>query len=242
MSVPPSRRTSSTPPAKGGRPDETEQREGKEFKLPPKKEQVEDKEEKPAKKGLFDIAAQEMTLQEKQQGLQQDVKAEAAKTTAVTGAQAAQQVTRIAQLIQNTVDTMHIGQIDAQTYASLNLKASAQIPPAFAGAKLKISYQENGITIRFDNFMTPQQQNTAITLVERNKEQLQDLVQALNSKNIQVTELTIGQHTVALPRVQPLPPPFQPTAAERPESEQQRERGGRQGREGEEGGAGGGPR
>jgi len=234
MSVPPaSRRPSSSPPSKG-RPDEAKESE-KTFKLPPKKDHIEAKEEEhPKKKGLFDIAQEEMKLQDKQQNLSQELKAETVKANEVTATEAVSQVNQVSQLIQRMVETMRIGQIDGKDYASLDLKSSSQVPPAFAGSNLTVSYQANGIVIHFDNFMTPQQQNTAINLVEKNKEQLQQMVQSLNSKNIQIAELSIGTHTVTLPRVEPLPPPFQPTIATQTETEQQRERGdeqeGRQGR------------
>jgi hypothetical protein len=247
MSVPPSRRSGSTPPSKG-RPEEAEEAKekgGKEFKLPPRKQSFEEKEPEeqlPKKKGLFDIAASmEMPVQAKEQGLQKAMDVQELKATGLTAAEAVQQVSRISQLIQRTVESMHIGQFNQQSYASLQLKAAPEVPPSFAGSNLTISYHENGISIRFDNFMTPQQQNTAITLVERHKEQLQDMVQALNSKNIQIAELAIGTHTISLPRVQPLPPPFK-IEPPSPGTEQQRERGDQEREGGEGGGRGGGPR
>jgi len=233
----PSRRhpSSSTPPAKG-RPEETSREgdgKGKEFKLPARKQPVESKEEKQSKKkGLFDIAASDAKVQGKEQSISQEMAAETTKSGAMSGIDAAQEVSKIAKLIQQTVETMHIGQVGESHFASLNLKTTAEIPAAFAGSNLTISYQENGIVIHFDNFMTPQQQNNAITLVEQHKEQLQEMIQALSSKNIQVAEMSIGAYTVALPRVQPLPPPFQPTAAPRADAEQQR--GGEEGREGKD--------
>jgi hypothetical protein len=241
MSVPPSRRPSSTPAPKG-RPDEkTDKTEGKEFKLPARKQPMEGKEEQqPKKKGLFDIAAMEVTVQAKEQGVSQQMKTQAAAAGAVTGAEAVAQVRQIGQLVQKTVESMQIGQVGEAHFTRLNLKTSAEVPVAFAGSNLTVSYQQNGVVIKFDNFMSPQQENNAITLVEKNKEQLQDMVQALSSKNIQVTELSIGNHTIALPRVQPLPPPFQPTAAPRGEAEQQRGRGDQEGQPG--GGEGGGGR
>jgi hypothetical protein len=237
MSVPPAgRQPSSTPPSKGRRPDDTKKGE-KEFKLPPKKQHVKEKEEK--KKGLFDIAAaEEMVAQEKQQNLSQEMKAESVKVGEVSASEAVGQMRQVSQLIQQMVGSMRIGQLGGKDFASLDLKAGAEVPESFAGSHLTISYQENGIVIHFDNF-SPQQQNMAITLVENNPEQLRQLVQALNAKHIQVVELSLGTHTVALPRVAPLPPPFQPPPATQAEAEQQRERGGGEREGGEEGGRGG---
>jgi hypothetical protein len=240
MSVPPSsRRPSSTPPSKGT--PEQDKEPTKKFHLPGKKEHVKEKDEgeeklMSKKKGLFDLTGQEANIQAKQQQLhQQDVEAAGAKASDISAVEAQAQVSQVSKIIQDMVAGMRVGQVEGQDFASMQLKQSAEVPPAFAGSNLTLSFQENGLTIRFDNFMTPQQQNTAINLVEQNKDQLQQMVQALNAKNIQVAELSIGTHTVAIPRVEPLPPPFQPPPAAGAETRQQQERGG-----GEEG-PGGGP-
>lgn len=232
MSVPPSeRRTSSTPPSKG-RPDEDDKKTGKSFRLPERKEPVHAQEEKNKKKGLFDLSADEIAMQRKQQGLEQSVEASEQAVANSSAIEAKGQIQQVARLIQNMVETMRVGQIDGKDFASLDLKKGAEVPPAFAGSNLTVSYQDNGITIRFDNFMTPQQQNEAITLIEKNKEQLLEMVQNLNAKNIQVTELAIGTHTVALPRVAPLPPPFQAPPAPESETRQQDQRRDREGEQG----------
>jgi hypothetical protein len=232
MSVPPTRRSSSTPPSKG-KPDEAKNKEGKDFKLPSRKQPVESKEEKEKKKNLFDIAGEKKIEQWSDQRLAQDYKTEEIKAGEVSKSQATAQVQQVSQLVQRMVETMRIGQIDGKTFASLDLKQGADVPQAFAGSHLTVSYQENGIVIRFDHFMSAQQQNTAITLVEKNKEQLEEMIRTLNAKNIQVHELAIGEHSVTLPRVAPLPPPFQPTSPPRSDAEQQRDRGGREGGQGE---------
>jgi hypothetical protein len=242
MSVPPSgRRPGSTPPSKGRRPDDEESKTEKSFRLPQRKGGVQEKDEEPKKKGLFDLTSKEVApMQEKQPGLQPNVKEVQAKaeSTAAIGEKA--QITQISQLVQRMVETMRIGQIDGKDIASLDLKKGPEVPQAFAGSNLTVSYEVNGITIHFDNFMTPQQQNSAIALVEKNKEQLIEMVQALNAKNIQVHELSIGTHTVTLPRVEPLPPPFQPPPSAEAETRQQRER--RDQEQGREGREQGGPR
>ena len=209
MSVPPSgRRPSSTPSSKGS-PDDTKESQ-RPFQMPGRKEKAQEQEEK--KKGLFELAQEDMGIQAKQQGLQQNAKTEEIEPglTAVTGTAAAAQVTQVGQLIQKMVETMYVGQVGGKEFASLNLKTSADVPNAFAGSNLTVSYETNSLTIHFDNFMSPQQQNTAISLVEKNKEQLLQMVEALGAKNIQIAELTIGTHVVALPRPAGLPAPFQP--------------------------------
>jgi hypothetical protein len=232
MSVPPSgRRPSSTPPSKG-KPDEGHENH-KDFKLPGKKDPVAGQDEKVKKKNLFDLAGEDNVLAGKQQGVQQEIKAEGMAADSISAVEAKQQINQISQLVQKMVETMRIGEVNGQQVASMDLKKGPDVPLAFSGSNLTISYQTNGIAIHFDNFMTPQQQNTAINMVEKNKEQLQQMVLALNAKNIQVAELTIGSHTVALPRVEPLPPPYQVLPGAQAETRQQQE-GGRQGREDQE--------
>lgn len=228
MSVPPSgRRPSSTPPSKG-RPDDDHKSE-KGFHLPGRKEAVDSKQEQPKKKGLFDLTGKEMAIQQKQQEVSQELKMGEVSAEKTAGIEATAQINQVSQLIQKMVETMRIGQIDGKDFASVDLKKGPEVPQAFAGSNLSVSYQANGINIRFDNFMTPQQQNSAINLVEKNKEQLLEMVQALNAKNIQVNELTIGTHSIALPRVEPLPPPFQTPPGAEGETRQQQQRGDREG-------------
>ncbi len=225
--IPPSRgQPASTPPSKG-RPDED--KKSKDFRLPDSKGKVGEKQED-KKKGLFDLAGGDIAIKEKQQNIQQDLKTEDIKTEQVSASEAKAQVAQVGQLVQKMVESMRIGQVDGKDFASLNLSASADVPTSFAGSNLTLSYQQNSLAIRFDNFMTPQQENNAITLVEKNKEQLQQMMQTLQAKNIQVSELLIGTHVVSLPEVQPLPPPFQPTAPSQPESQQREREEGRQGR------------
>ncbi len=234
MSIPPSdnRRPSSTPPGKSGS-SET-QDDQKPFTLPGRKEKVLGKEEEPKKKGLFDLTMEDVGIKSKQQALEEG--AEAAVETAsgsISSTTAVAQVQQIGQLIQKMVSTMAVGQMGGKDFASLNLKESPEVPQAFAGSNLTISYEANNLTIHFDNFMSPQQQNNAITLVEQNKEQLLQMVEALNAKNVQITELSIGNHLIAVPQPEGLPPPFQPITTE--ESERAREqRGQRDHREGDQ--------
>ena len=224
MSVPPAgRRPSSTPSSKDS-PDDTKESQ-RHFQMPGRKEKAQEQEEK--KKGLFDLAQEDMGIQKKQQGLQQNIKSEEidiAQTT-VTGASAAAQVTQVGQLIQKMVETMHIGQVGGKDFASVDLKTSADVPNAFAGSNLTVSYETNSLTIHFDNFMTPQQQNIAINMVEQNKEQLLQMVEALGAKNIQIAELSIGAHVIALPRPAGLPAPFQPVLTAETESTRREDQG-----------------
>lgn len=210
----------STPPSKGkGRPEESKNSTGKQFELPGKKEKVEEREEK--KKGLLDIAGEKLSVQERQASLGQNLKTEAAGAEKSTAVEAKAQVSQVGQLIQKMVASMRIGEIEGKNLLTAQLKASAEVPQAFSGSSLSLSYEANGLSIHFDHFMTPQQENNAITLVEKHKDQLEQMIQALHSKNIQVVGLTIGNHQVNLPQIQPLPPPFQATPPSGAETQQQ---------------------
>ncbi len=229
MSVPPTNKNTSSTPAGKGKPDEHE--DGKNFKLPTRKEQVSEKKGDPEKKkGVFDLAKEgTLTIKENKQELSQELSTESLKASELKPIEAAQQINQISALIQRTVESMQIGKVGETQFARLNLKENAtEIPTAFAGTNMTVSYELNSLKIHFDNFMTPQHQNEAISLVEKNKEQLQQMVDNLQSKNIQVTELLIGSHTVGLPRAQALPPPFQAPATAQAESEQRERQGGGQ--------------
>jgi hypothetical protein len=240
MTVPPSdRRPSSTPPGKQGPEDSKktdkpfhlpgERKEGVEEGIGEKKKGLfdlksDDKSEEKKKK-VFDMTSGEVALQSKQQGLQENIPSTVGEVqaTAKIASAAVAQVSQVGALIQKMVETMHVGQVGGKDFATLNLKTSVDVPPAFANSNLTVSYKDNGITIHFDNFMTPQQQNQAINLVEKNKEQLVQMVQTLNAKNIQVKELTIGSHVVALPHVEGRPAPFQPILTAETERGRRRE-------------------
>lgn len=232
MGVPPTR-PPSTPPSKG-REDKEREPEGtaeKKFRLPDKKP-VEKKEEKPTKKkDLFDLAAGETKAKAIKEEISEGQKLEAEELQKLEAAEGKTQISQIGQLIQKMVDAMQIGSVGGKDFASINLSTEPDVPEVFAGSNLTLSFQENGLVIRFDNFMTPQQEQNALTLVERNKEQLLDMIQNLQVKNIQVAEFNIGDRPIALPAIEPPPPPFQappPTApgtefGEKREKEEERE-------------------
>lgn len=229
MSVPPSRRSSGASSSNGESEGPGETKKSKiDFKLP-KKDQKLDQEKK--KKNLFDLVGGEQGMRDFLREIAQDQKAAMVKTSEIQAAPEKSAITFMNRLIERLVTDLKIGQIGGRDFASLNLSKS-EVPEAFAGSNLTLSYQMDGLTIHFDN-MTPQQINNAINLIEKNQEQLLDLVRALQGKNINLHELSIGSHVIALPRVQPLPPPFQPSQAGAGETRQEREQ--RELEEGEEG-------
>ncbi len=231
MAVPPPSSPSSTPSSNGenGGPSESKKSK-KDFRLPNKKK--EEGEEK--KKSLFDIAGGEgETAKEIKQEIEGKEMAEAKEASSIQSADVKASVAAIGRLIQSVVADMRVGQIDGKSLTSMTLsESSKELPEAFAGSSLTLSYQENGLTIHFDNFMTPQQENNAITLIEKNKEQLLEMVQALQAKNINIHELSVGNRTITLPRVEPIPPPLSPmetSAGETRQDREQQERGGEEG-------------
>lgn len=142
-------------------------------------------------------------------------------------------VSTVGQLILAMVDKMQVGTVEGKNFASMDISTEANVPEAFAGSHLTLSFEENGLVIHFDNFDSPQQEQNAINLIENNKEQLTQMLQALQTKNIQLTEFNVGNQSITLPRVEPLPPPLQPTPRPPTGGEAERERGERE--RGEEG-------
>ncbi len=180
----------------------------KSFELPDKKKQQQ--------------LAEQATVEEKKSQLSQEQLKGDQKISDVKATESTEAVKQITQLVQRMVTEMRVG----QNMASMRL-SETESPSSFAGSNLTVSMTENGLSIKVDEFMTPQQENQAILLVEKNKEQLVQMAQALQAKNIQVHDFTIGRHVVEIPRVEPLPPPFQPPPSTQAESEGgQRERGG----------------
>ncbi|MFZ0564619.1 MAG: DUF5421 family protein [Chlamydiales bacterium] len=225
MGVPPTRRPHSPPPSKG-RDDKERGPEGtsqKKFRLPDRKDvgekdtgkkELEQKEEKSVKKkNLFDLAAAEGEGKAKQikEEISEGQQVEAEELQKLEAGEAKSQVSQIGQLIQKMVDRMQIGTVGGKDFASIDLSSELDVPETFAGSNLTLSFQENGLVIRFDNFMSPQQEQDALIMVEKNKEQLLALVQNLQAKNIQVAEFNIGNRSVTLPVIEPQPSPFKPT-------------------------------
>jgi len=229
MSIPPTQPSSTPPSSNGDQGPEDKKKRRRDFKLPEKGE----KEEEKRKKGVFEIAG-DTTVKELKQQVQQSTQELKAEETSAISAKAT--ISQVSQLIQRMVSQMQIGSVGGKTFASLNLSGSNEVPGAFQGSNLTLSYEKNGLIIRFDNFMSPQQQQNAFTLIERNKEQLAQMIQNLQSKNIQVAELNIGDRSITLPRVEPLPPPFQPLPSSQAETKRDRGGGGGGEQEKREGG------
>lgn len=228
MGVPPSNLPPSSSPS--GRSSESDKgRPKRPFNL--RKEGRGD--EKEEKKGLFDLkkekeakeaALEARTLAEEKASENQ----EAQESQALTGVEAKAAVAKAGELIMKMIRQMQIGEVDGKEFAKIDLKGKEDVPSFLANTTLMLSQTEKGLSIQFTNFETPQQQALAIIAIEKNKEQLMTLMTNLQAKNIQVTELQIGTQTVALPRVEPLPPPFRPST-----SSQMDQRQGRQDQEGE---------
>ncbi|NGX60623.1 MAG: hypothetical protein K940chlam9_00089 [Chlamydiae bacterium] len=224
--IPPSKQTSSSPtaPSKGDKkePESANGGQQKEFRLSQRKKDEQEVDEKKKKQNLFDLSAEDQKQLEV--GTQAKQGAEVKEAGKLEGIAAQTQVQQVVKLIQKMVTTMQIGQVGGRDMASLTLEKGGDVPEAFSGSNLSLQFTENGLTIHFDNFMTPQQEQNAMLLIEKNKEQLTDMVRALQAKNIQIAELSIGKYTVNLPKVEPLPPPFQTIQPSGAETRQQREK------------------
>ncbi|MEZ5315319.1 MAG: DUF5421 family protein [Chlamydiales bacterium] len=179
----------------------------KDFTLPRKKEESKDK-----KESLFDIAGAELGLKELKQSQEFSESQEIASQDI---SEIKTDITAISKLIQNMVKEMQIGQLEGKDFANIQLsEASMNLPEAFLGSHLTLSYEENQLTIHFDNFMTPQQENNAMIMVEKHKQQLLDMIQTLQQKNIYIKEMSIGERAITLPRIESHPTAFRSIAAQ----------------------------
>lgn len=213
----------------------------KDFRLPEKKGAKDDETEKPfdllKKKGPKDDQSDfgQMADLAKQQALAEGKVADATKAE-LSAVEAKAAITKIAEIIFKLVAQMQVGAVGGKNFASLDLKGTADIPAYLQNTSLYVTQTAEGISIRFTNFESPQQQALAIAAIEQNKEQLTQLMLNLQTKNIAVADMTIGTHTVNLPRIEPLPPPFRPEPPARADTE-----AGERQRQRDEGGAGPGP-
>jgi hypothetical protein len=148
-----------------------------------------------------------------------------------TGIEARDAVAKVSEIIQRLVTQLQIGAIGGKNFASLDLKGTEDIPTYLRNTTLNITQDPDGLIIRFSNFESPQQQALAIQAIEKNKDALQQLMQSLHDRNINVVEMQLGNHSVTLPRVEPLPPPFQAPTAQGQE-QMDREGGGQQQKQG----------
>jgi len=246
MKIPPSGQPSPGVSGEGeaepSRPSRPKRDTGREFRMPGRKEEKgkeklkekvkeKEKEEEKKKKVLADVTYAEAP-KELKQGVAMGAEVKGAeKVATLTPAEA---MGKITQLIQNMATEMRVGTVGGQNFVSLTLGKGPEVPQVFTDAHLTINVQPGGLVIQFDRFSSPQNEQTAIFIVEQNKEQLEDMMRVLAAKNIQVAQLNIGAHQVALPRIEPLPPPFQPAAPTGAEGRFPGEEGG----EGGEGGEG----
>ena len=169
-----------------------------------------------------------------------DLGSETAEAKGIGSVEAQQQVARIGELIQRMVNQLQVGTIGGKDFASVDLKATPDVPSFFANTTLTLTQTSDGLVIRFSNFEDPQQQTAAVFAVEQNKEQLQQMLANLQAKNIAVAEMQLGNYSVTLPRVEALPPPFQMGGAGGEAPSERGTGGGGEGGAGEGGGGEGG--
>lgn len=218
MQIPPSKfpPSSSTSGKESGpgRVSSDKGKTGKDFKLPSTQEKGTDQgtdEKEIAKKGkgktLFDVSAAKTSDQTADELAQIAAAGETGTTSAQQMASIDSQasVAKIADLITTMVDRVGIGTIGGKSYASLDLKASPEVPDFFAGATLTLTQTDRGLNIQFTN-MTTQQQQAAVTAIEQNKQQLAQLQLNLQARNITLANLQIGDRIITLPQVQPTKP------------------------------------
>lgn len=189
-------------------------------------EEKEDKKLAQEKKKGEGLSAYEQAIQAKTQMGEEAKGAEAVKSLSAVAAKEGTQ--KIAALILKMVEKMQIGTVGGQTVASMELKATSDVPSFFANSTLTLIKTDQGIVINFNKFDTPLNERLAINAVESGKNELALLVNNLAALNIKIANFQIGNHTIEIPSVPP------PTATIQTESSTFRER-----REGGGGGGGG---
>lgn len=225
MGIPPSR----LPPSSSGSESSSSDRvqdgkSKKDFKLPNKTDQEGGKQGK-----LMEMAKEQQSI--KGQLSQGEIAAETASQTT-----AAASVAKVGELISQMVAQLGVGVVGGKDFASIELKGTAEIPEFLANTTLSLTATNSGLVVNFSNFESLSQQQTAILTIEQQTEQLQQLVNNLQAKGIQLADLQIGTHSITLPTPQAItpiqPPPISPEA-----QREEGQRGGQdQGGEGPEGG------
>ncbi len=157
------------------------------------------------------------------------------EVTQTASASAAAAVGKIGELIGQMVSQLAVGTVDGKTFASLDL--TTDVPEYLANTTLTLTQSENGLVVNITNFESLGQQQTAILNIQQQQEQLQQLVNNLQVKNIQLVDFQIGGHSINLPTAETVTPIEAPPIA----PEAQREEGQRGGDEGG-GDTGGGPK
>lgn len=233
MGVPPSNVPPGSTPSSSGRSSDSEKgRLRKPFHLPERGE----RDGQQDKKSLFDLA-REKKEKESAEGVQQQLKQDSLteqkinvqEVQEIASVEGKQAIAKVAELIQKMVNQLQVGVIGGKDFASVELKDKEDVPSFFANTTLNLTQSAEGLHIHFTNFETPQQQAIAVQMIEKNKAQLTQLMLTMQSKNIAIAGLQIGDQSITLPRIEPLPPPFKPVsptvqiATEREKREQQRE-------------------
>ncbi len=229
MAIPPFNLPPNQPPSRSS--DSDKGRPKKEFRLPDKKKGGGEKEEKEKlfeyKKEREAVGEAQIQTQLSEQKLSQAEKAE--NISELSGLEAKQAAAKTAELIQKMILQLQVGTVGGKNFASIDLKDTADVPSFFANTNLTLTQSTDGLIVRFTNFESAQQQAKAIQAVEMHKEQLSQMMMNLQAKNIVIAELQIGTHSVTLPRIEPLPPPFRPSSSSQTESGKREQKQGREG-------------
>lgn len=159
--------------------------------------------------------------------------AEITATASLEASEKAEAVKQIRELFK-MVETLRVDQTGS---AMLELKTNdIRIPEPFQGGQVMVTKVGDAISIELTPL--PEKQMNAVSLMKQNEEQLQQLIQGLHERGINVQDLKVGDQTIY--QAITAPTPFQAaeeTARERGEGRREGGEGGQGGREGgEEGG------
>jgi len=180
--------------------DKDQRVQKKEFRLPSKKKEQEEKKPK----------VKEVVVGSFLQNFPDNIVIEGGKVEisklSTSSIEIKLSIDKITALIQQMVDGMRIGQVDGKESVSIDLKTTPEVPHFLTGANLTITQVEKGtITVHFTN-LSESNLKVAINVMEQRRGELENLIQNLHMKNITLAELCIGEQRVVIPRVESLTP------------------------------------
>lgn len=119
----------------------------------------------------------------------------------------------VEQLVTSTVESLLVADIDGKQLAEIVLDNSNTVPAAFCGANLTLVQTGEEISVSFSNFVDQAQLTEATQLVQQNPKQLVSLVESLKARQLNLTELVVGNVAVSLPTIEKIETPLHMIAA-----------------------------
>ena len=119
----------------------------------------------------------------------------------------------VEQLVLSTVESLLVADVDGKQLVEIVLDNNSTVPEAFCGANLTLVQTGEDVAVTFSNFVDQDQVAGAMQLVQQNPEQLTSLVESLKSRQLNLTELVVGNVAVSLPVLEKVETPLHMIAA-----------------------------